>query len=324
MPPATPNLLQALFEFHPRDGHWPKENFLTEAFAYLLRTDPACLNAWLSTVSGKSVTDAVCDISTRASEKDIDAKTTIYPDLRIEGCNAAEDRIDMFFEHKWESPCDEKQLESYRKLAKSRNATLFFVGANRCAKSPAARCLDGQQSHCFLWEDVYCSLNSITNKSTLLTEFLEFMKMQGLSPGKPLTVERMRAYLDASDFIATLLNYANKLNDNYSWEAIPQRFHAVKEVRDRWGRVGIRFRTTDWRPFLTVGFLHDGPDHRVTLVDRQRGIDLLLRIEAEPEDTEAIEPVVDVLREKRKSLKETAASVLLKGEPAGMVIAFPS
>jgi hypothetical protein len=29
----APNLFESLFVFRPRDGHTPRENFLTEAFA---------------------------------------------------------------------------------------------------------------------------------------------------------------------------------------------------------------------------------------------------------------------------------------------------
>jgi hypothetical protein len=78
--------------------------------------------------------------------------------------------------------------------------------------------------------------------------------------------------------------------------------------------VGIRFETEEWKPALTVGFLYDVTDHKVVFVDRARGIDLLLRIEAMPKDTKNIQPTLDVIRAKRSELKKTASSVLLKGE----------
>jgi hypothetical protein len=124
----------------------------------------------------------------------------------------------------------------------------------------------------------------------------------------------MAAFLQAADFVKSLLNLAHKLQANYPWDGIPQRFHANNYVHDAWGRVGIRFETKDWKPAITVGFLYDESDHRVTLVNRDKGIDLLLRIEAMPKDTKNLGPALDVLKAKQKELKRTAASVLLKGE----------
>jgi hypothetical protein len=124
----------------------------------------------------------------------------------------------------------------------------------------------------------------------------------------------MHAYLLSADFLTSLMNYASKLSTR-SWDVIPMRFHASKYVHDRWGRVGIRFETNDWRPALTVGFLYNVADHKVKLTNPSRGIDLMLRLEADPEDTKKIEPVLTCLAERRKALKKSAASVLLKGEP---------
>src|SRR5262249_24158199 len=137
---------------------------------------------------------------------------------------------------------------------------------------------------CFLWEDVYRVLDEIDEKSTLLSEFLDFMKSQGLSPAPPLTVEVMKAFLKASDFLESLMNFASKLNNDYPW-VLPGRFHEENYVHDAWGRVGIRFETKDWKPSITLGFLYDESNHAVTFVNREKGIDLMLRIEAEPRDT---------------------------------------
>jgi hypothetical protein len=129
------------------------------------------------------------------------------------------------------------------------------------------------------------------------------------------TTEAIRAFLEAAGFLESLMNFAQKLNTQYTWDVIPKRFFARNYVHDACGRVGIRFETEDCRPAMTLGFLHDESDHRVTFINRERGIDLLLRIEAMPKDTRGIQPVLDVLAGKRQELRKTAASVLLKAEP---------
>jgi hypothetical protein len=314
---SDPNLFESLFDFHPRELHTPKENFLTESFAYLLRTDDAVLNGWLSMLLEKETKGAICNIKTRQTEKDLDVDTSIYPDLLIEGQLSDGQEFAVYCEHKWNSEFNEKQLRRYRKVTerKGRHARLAFVGANFRQKSDALNCFQDNCCSCFLWEDVFRTLDRIREKSSILKEFLTFMKNQGLSPGEPITIERMKAFLQTSDFVGSLLNLANKLNTGYAVEAnVPTRFHEYRQVHDAYGRVGIRFATKEWKPFLSFGFLYDVRDHRVALVNPDRGIDLLLRIEADPVYTKSIQPALDVLKEKRKTLLDTAASVLLKGD----------
>ena len=314
MTPAPPNLFTALFEFHPREGHTPKENFLTEALAYLLRTESEARDRWLSCLLGRTVEAASCEVVTRQSEKDDDSDSTVYPDLLLEGQLAGGEPFAVYCEHKWDSPCNPGQLVKYQKLVvrKGAHARLAFVGATHKQRAEARQCL--RDDRCALWEDAFTVLDRVTDKSALLGEFLDFMKTHGLSPVPPITVDAMRAFLGASGFLDSLLNLANRLNDGYPWDAIPARFHAVNDVHHGYGRVCIRFGTEGWKPAVVVGFLYDEADHKVTFVNREKGIDLFLRIEAWPKDTKAIQPVLDVLAEKRKLVKASAASVLLKGE----------
>jgi len=312
MTPSQANLFQSLFTFHSRECHTPKENFLTESFAYLLRTDGRVCSAWLSRLLGTKADEAVCDIWTRGTEHDVEAKTAIYPDMLIKGQLADREHFAIYSEHKWDSACDEGQLKKYDKLAKSQNAVLVFIAASHRQTTDAGRCLP--RSACFRWENVYEALDNLASKSPILMEFLTFMKTQGLSPAQPLTVEGMKAFLQASDFVRSLENLANKLYIEYPWETIPKRFLSEPYVHCAYGRAGIRFETPDWRPAMTVGFLYDTTDHRVAFINPERGIDLMLRIEAEPKNTKNLRPTLDVLNKKRTGLGKTAASILLKGE----------
>ena len=286
--PSPPNLFESLFNFHPRKHHKPEENFLTESFAYLLRVDECVRNCWLSTLLDNSnINVATCKIMTRQSEKDMENGNSIYPDMLIDVHFSGGHHYLLHFEHKWNSPCNEKQLIKYQKVVENKgpHARLVFVGASYKQKSEAARYLPDNKCSCFLWEDVFLALNDIPKKSLVLKEFLGFMKSQGLGPGRPISVEMIKSSTPAS-YLESLLIFAQKLKNNYSWEVIPKRFHAYISARKGYGRVGIRFETKNWKPAITVGFLYDVTDHRVTLVNPDKGIDLLLRIEALPQDTE--------------------------------------
>jgi hypothetical protein len=267
---------------------------------------------------GKKIEGATCDeIVTRETERDLDAETSIYPDLLIAGQLPDKAPFAFYCEHKWDSHCDEQQLRKYLKVAenKGKHARLVFVGANFKQKSDAAKCLESNACTCFLWEDVFRALEGIGDKSTILQEFLGFMKTQGLSPGQPLTVERMKAFLQASGFLESLEKYANKLLNEYSWDALPTRFREEPFVSHRSGKVAIRFPAGDeWKPWIAVGFYYDERDHKVAFVNRSKGIDLILRVAAEPKYTKNIGPALQVLKSKRKELRKTSPSVLLKGE----------
>ncbi|TGR90590.1 hypothetical protein EN852_039745, partial [Mesorhizobium sp. M2E.F.Ca.ET.209.01.1.1] len=45
--PDELNLFKALFSFRVRDGHSPKENFLTEALVYTLKKNPVAMREWV-------------------------------------------------------------------------------------------------------------------------------------------------------------------------------------------------------------------------------------------------------------------------------------
>jgi len=242
------------------------------------------------------------------------AGTTIYPDLLISGTHSGANRFAVYCEHKWDSHCDASQLEKYGDLAKRKNAHLAFVGANRRQTSQAAKCFERGRYACFLWEDVYSTLNAVSEKSTILAEFLSFMDAQGLSPGKPLTVETMTAFLASRDFLKSLERLAHRLNTDYDWGIVPKRYHLSRVVSDTWGSAKIDFSTENWKPAIWLGFLHNPSDHKVSLINPQRGIDLMLRIVADPKHTREIGPAIEVLESKRSELQHIAKSVLFKGD----------
>jgi hypothetical protein len=168
----------------------------------------------------------------------------------------------------------------------------------------------------FQWADVFRALEAVPYKPDLLIQLLDFMKTHGLSPGKPIDAATMVAFIQSKGFEGSLKHLANKLNDEFDWEFFPERFRsdAGRDVTNRWGRTAIEFATPEWKPTITIGFLTEEKDHRVSFVNPRKGVDLLLRIEAAPSDLGNIKPVWDELARKRKQLSAVAASVLLLRE----------
>jgi hypothetical protein len=170
-----------------------------------------------------------------------------------------------------------------------------------------------QATH-LLWEDVYEMLQDIDGQDALLAEFIGFMKMEDLNPGPPIEAQTMREFLASTNFKPQLIRYASKLLNGYDWSCIPWRYRSIPEVRDRYGRIALEFKTAGWNPTLTVGFLYDPSDHRVTFTAPGESIDLFLRLECDPIANKDAEISLNSLREKAKLLRVLGPRVLLRGD----------
>ena len=317
MPPddLAPNLFNALFEFRPRDNHTPKENFPSEAFAYVLKTCNEARDAWLSRVLGQPVKTIRFDVTTRQTERD-DENVAIYPDMRIKAVLNHGEPFDLYSEHKWGSKCEPKQIKKYLMVAQQHgdHCCLAFVGSSFQQKKEA-ECSDARmKGKAFLWEDVFQTLEALSNKPEMLVQFLEFMKTHGLSPGKPISPRQMQAYLESFDFLARLTHYAAKLLNDYSWEQIPERYRKSPRVEQLHGRIGLVFDTPDRAPTITAGFLYSTDEHCVSFTAPNDGTDLFLRIEGNPNSNPHPQVALNALGEKVEPIRRLGARVLLKGD----------
>jgi hypothetical protein len=317
MQTGNDNLFNALFRFHPRDGYSPWENFLSEAFAYNLRTVEGACDAWCSRVAGTPVALAEWEIFTRNAEHDAEADSTVFPDLKIKGVTTDGEPFYVWSEHKWDSPCNRGQLEAYARLAAKAPGKnlLAFVGAHPKQIGAAKSAAGVIPCVALSWEDAYTSLLQFKEKSEVLAEFLHFMETHGLSPGEPISTRKMQAYLDSAGFIDQLWQYAEKLLAEYEWPLIPKRYTEETGITKRWGRVAIEFPTKNWAPTITLGFLCSAEEHEVTFTAPETGIDLLLRIETDPGRFPNPIQALDALKEKAAAVRAFGARVLLKNQP---------
>lgn len=311
------NLFNDLFNVRIREGHSPKENFLSECFAHVLRTQERVCETWVSEICGHSRNLAKLSVSTRFSQTDPLNSRVIFPDLRIDATTIEGEQIVVPSEHKWDSPCSNAQLEAYRRIADSLDptATLVFVGARRDQVEQARKSKQVDKSLC--WEDIYKSLKGVAIESETLKDFLNFMKAQGLGPVPAVTPEKIKAFVESKDLLSQLSVFCRKLADDYEWQSIPARYHSEPPlpVEDQYGRVAIEFVGANWAPAITMGFLYSNNDHRVPLTDPKNSIDLFLRIEATPKSNPNPESLLKVLAQKLPKLREMSGQALIKGNP---------
>ncbi len=293
MTDECPNIFNALLKYHPRDGHTPWENFLTEAIAYILKIEPLAMEAWLSLMIGCDVKVIEYDVITQNSERIENEASTVFPDLKIVASLNDGKQQTVYCEHKWDSPCNPNQLRNYAELARrdqGNNSIVAFVGATQ-QQVREAHNLNGVVQKAVRWEDIYRDFKKISDPSPMLQEFLIFMETQNLGAISMINLSHLRSCLQVPVVMRQLWQCANKLLSDFSWNFLDTRYRNPQQlgnghfpcVTNRYGRIGIEFMTTPaYKPTINVGFLYDTQDHRVELTRPEHGIDLMLRLEADP------------------------------------------
>ena len=162
MKEPQPNLFNALFSARPRSDLTPKENFLSEAFAYILQSSEIARDMWISKVLGHNVKAMPCEVFTRKSEPL--GATTVYPGLVIEATvDDGKSPVFIYQEHKWDAGCGQEQLQKYHEVAKRKGRyAVVFIGATldqlAIARKTKLSSNDAQTNEprieCFLWEDI--------------------------------------------------------------------------------------------------------------------------------------------------------------------------
>ena len=234
-----PNLLVSLFPLLPSSG--PKENFLSESFAYILNTAEGAAEAWLSKVFGAPLPVGHAIAMTRASARVEGGDSTVFPDMKIEAETAPGQCVRVYSEHKWTSPCSPDQLRTYAKLIHQRETErLVFVGLT---PNQVAEAREACELKAFLWEDVYAVLATVPDPTVMLKEFLTFMDTYELGPGKAITPDLIKVFITSHGFLGQLKRYANKLLNEYDWSFPPQPYRkgVNRSVGDRYGRIAIEF-----------------------------------------------------------------------------------
>jgi|ERR1035441_8467290 hypothetical protein len=325
MSAESPNIFNALFDLHPGEKHSQNENFLSEAFAHILRTVDGACEAWVNKLAKSQVRLAPgFEITTRSSEVGDEPGSIYYPDLKIKAQTETGKPVTVFAEHKWGSPCDPEQLRKYGRIAQktSGEALLAFVGARTDQVEQARQVNTPVRCTCLFWEDLYDVLhNDVLRKlqrgDPMLEQFLNFMESNALSPGKPITLRQMQAHIEAYGLIDRLMRYGKKLKTDYSWEEIPVRYRTKNApvIKDRAGRVAVEFWAPGWSPGIMAGFLHDVEECKVSFTAPDHGIDLMLRIQCDPNLNPKPETALAALSDKAQRLRVLGARVLLKDDP---------
>ena len=261
------SLLCALRDFRPRDGHDPVENFITEAFAWLLINHPAFGRFYLSKIGRRLGLD---DSKGRAS---IDWTTRlnlggVFPDLvGIAGSTA------YLFEHKAWAHLHPNQLANYRREAEKEygqgNFHLVLVTGGRHQ-------FDQNPDLALCWHEIHGWISDWQEHSeyeseALFADFQELLESEGMGPPAPVSHESILAYKPAQSFEPNLVALIQRAVHHDWKEEFPliatdpklPWHRSLPGGKDPWGRIGINLAGAieNWIPECFLGFLIDPTDH---------------------------------------------------------------
>jgi hypothetical protein len=149
---ADDNLFLRLFTYRLRDGHTPKENFLTEGFAYVLSSDRRLHGPVVEKLTGGAVTGSTVDrIETQTLRTDSAFAERCIPDAVIYGSDESGAPFELWLENKWDAQFRGEQLERYLKVISGGAAQsprtpihLTFIAHNPRTAGRAKRVLEGR------------------------------------------------------------------------------------------------------------------------------------------------------------------------------------
>lgn len=274
-------LLESVRKYRPRDGTDPLENFITEAFTWILSNNPEFSKYFveyiLSNVPMQGVDSNDCEWFTQYNFGGI------YPDMVCISNNKA-----LVFENKVWSGLGNQQLENYKDYASNNfeNHKLIIITATKYHHHTDS------QDLALCWSDVYELIGNwlTNNKETpfIFDDFRKLLKSEGLGPPVPVSHESILYYYSSINLKDNLSNIIKDVGKKDWSKYIKQDFELLVEKKNRlaygeaWGRMGLHLLNT-WRPGIFVGVLLDVKDHCTEASNITKGPDFCIILDFDPD-----------------------------------------
>lgn len=256
----------------------PIENFVTEAFAWLLKNDESVRQAINHLLQEKAVLKGLA-IDSMAESEYVDTQVNFngkFPDMLWESIDRD---FCVIFEHKIWSELHHKQLSNYRDFAeKSLNKRFLIVlitahvGQHR-----------QQPDIALCWYDIAKQIQAIESDNEKLNwireEFIQLLESNGLINVSAINPLSIAYYQEAKNIDQQLYNICQHSINN-QWPLLtesrstlfssPPKHRNARGRNDTWGRIGLEFSSLAdfndekaWQPALFCGFIVDGADHQI-------------------------------------------------------------
>jgi hypothetical protein len=266
------DLLLRLRRYVPTEGRDPLEDFVTEAFGWLLSSQPALSDALLARLGleeeGGGPARWATQVRTRAGVIDMVCRT--------------QGQV-VVFEHKTYSSLHDDQLLRYRAWGDRQAGGGCLV----VLITPSARGASERADVHLTWAEVYALLEGAELGEDMGRRmFLRLLREEGFGPPAPVSHESLLTYLPSATLEASLdalMERALELDWSRAYELVgrprgerePYRRPSRGAPRIKEGRVGVDLYRS-WRPGVFLGVMLDGSDHKVEPSQPSRGPDMCL------------------------------------------------
>jgi len=260
------DLFTSLKKYRPTDGKNSVENFITEAFAWLLRFDKGFALEYFNKIivllgDKKKFPDLSGPTLQWSTQVNFKGK---FPDLV---CSFGENYA-IVFEHKAFVHLHENQLQNYRDTAiefYSNNFAIVLVTANitQHEQNPdAAICW----SQIHLWISEW--LQNHPENKLFFESFQRLLEYEGLGPNPPISHTAILYYNQVKNFNDALWGVICRafINTKEKLSLLIPLEEMYFETQAGWGRWGICSFGNDeskWKPGIFFGVMLDGIDHQV-------------------------------------------------------------
>jgi hypothetical protein len=288
----APNLFSGLLSYRSRADRDSRENFLTEAFAYVLAMDPTVAVKIIEAfIEGRIEVSRVVSVSTQVSLRN--EAGWALPDMRIEVLGSDNEPMQVWIENKWGAFADPDQLMRYLGYLDRLEPEIPKHLVLLTPRHTDARVCQASKSITTLTHTSWSKIHEVVaahRAHGITKEFEAFLREQELAV-QPITLvaaqEHYRGIRGKDDLSTTRLRARLWTLCTRVLEALPLRelsqdAHAI----DNYGRVGLWM--FDRR--VTLGLMYDPYDHASSFLDEARPMDLIVRVEGDYKRREA-EPV---------------------------------
>lgn len=279
------SLLVSLRSYRPRPDRDALEDFITEAFAWTLRSHPTVGSALLSEVDRRADDDDTSAANTWQGEWSWNTQVSLdrgIADMIVRGGDRA-----YVFEHKVWSVAKAKQVDSYRRSVQADEVTTVLItGARWNYEGPSQPGVEAPNVH-LTWTEVSKILaeesNSL-NDNKRIEDFRALLDHEGLGPRERLTEPKIRAitlYQDVVDDLVSLVQEIRAQTQSWSfaYELLPDP-NGQNQPETRWtrkvpryGRIALNLYS-EITPNVNFGIIVDPDNIETELVDPGLGPDL--------------------------------------------------
>lgn len=260
------SLLVRLSSYRPRRGRESIEDFITEAFAWLLETNPAFATSFLNLVCQELERNDQ-SIAPMTGEGTAWNTQESSQDCRFDMVARDTDTL-LVFEHKAYAAATNSQIKRYieqtTRIAEGRETRVVMITANR------TQWRENAANACLCWKDVYHLIDHFVGAEGVgstanepLKDVQQLLAYHGLGPDEPVSQQAVQVYPVARHLDRQLRDLFQHLG-RLDWSFL----NGIEPGRDesRFGRVGLGFReakTKAWAPGLLVVSVLDGNDLRI-------------------------------------------------------------